>query len=162
MSVIKYSSLKKCCWLKLKQLLRLLLHFNHTNEGFKITYPYSLSFRATSFSMDVSNGSLRSCPRSFWGQFWRLELSGLALVQRRALRASDVTPTCVKRRTQSTTAQWHKNESLKLSPSTWTLGVTVFKLFLLHRHLKAARIDPTERNTWSVLQFLEFIVKWDF
>lgn len=38
----------------------------------------------------------------------------------------------------------------------------VMEIFQLRRHLKAASIDPNITKTWTVLQFLEFIVKWNY
>ncbi|XP_042210339.1 uncharacterized protein LOC121858193 [Homarus americanus] len=39
--------------------------------------------------------------------------------------------------------------------------VTV-EIMRLCRHMEAAKITPEEANKWTVLQFLKFIVKWDF
>nr|XP_033788702.1 zinc finger MYM-type protein 1-like [Geotrypetes seraphini] len=38
----------------------------------------------------------------------------------------------------------------------------ILEIFRLRRHLKAAGMNPKETKAWTVLQFLEFIVKWDF
>lgn len=45
---------------------------------------------------------------------------------------------------------------LKFLKSLW------WKIFGLPRHLKVVRNDPKETKTWTLLQFLEFIMKWDF
>lgn len=42
-----------------------------------------------------------------------------------------------------------------------SLEILCLKLFRLWRHLKAPRIYPKETKTWTVLQFLEFIIKWE-
>lgn len=49
-----------------------------------------------------------------------------------------------------------KNLMLKFLKSLW------WKIFGLPRHLKVVRNDPKETKTWTLLQFLEFIMKWDF
>ncbi|XP_042203225.1 uncharacterized protein LOC121853277, partial [Homarus americanus] len=36
------------------------------------------------------------------------------------------------------------------------------EIMQLRRHMEAAKITPEEANKWTVLQFLKFIVKWDF
>ncbi|XP_042240303.1 uncharacterized protein LOC121878274 [Homarus americanus] len=36
------------------------------------------------------------------------------------------------------------------------------EIMRLRRHMEAAKITPEEGNKWTVLQFLKFIVKWDF
>ncbi|XP_042212033.1 uncharacterized protein LOC121859303 [Homarus americanus] len=36
------------------------------------------------------------------------------------------------------------------------------EIMRLCRHMEAAKISPEEGNKWTVLQFLKFIVKWDF
>ncbi len=35
------------------------------------------------------------------------------------------------------------------------------EIMRLRRHLKAAKLSTEEMYTWTVLQFLKFIVKWD-